>query len=86
MSRCIAPFEVVTATAGPNAVQTSMRTAMRKKPKYSDGRYQNGYRNSRETDVAKTWAEARKKLEEEKKKRELVRKELESKLTVLRKP
>jgi hypothetical protein len=42
------------------------------------------YRPSFNTDVTKSWAEARKKLEEKKKKCEANRKELDHKLTALR--
>lgn len=42
------------------------------------------YRPSFNTDVTKSWAEARKKLEEEKQKREEARKQLPQKLTALR--
>lgn len=42
------------------------------------------YRPSYETDITKTWAEARKKLEAEKKKREENLRELDTKLTAIR--
>lgn len=47
------------------------------KPKYSDGRYPHGYKMSHETDITKTWARARKEIEETKSKREELRKKVE---------
>ena len=44
--------------------------------KQVDGKFPFTYRNSSNTDVTKTWAEARKRMEEEKAKREQIIRQL----------